>query len=122
MSKLIILSSCESVRPLKDGGWSIRFHTNEPNKSQIDSMLANHNQFGVLYFEGGKEELSNDISNELDSIDLDIYDKPKSQSQRLRNVLYRLWEQENDDMVEFKEYYRMKTEAIISHFKDKLEP
>ena len=120
--KLIILASCEGVTPLKDKGWSIRFHTQEPSKGQIDLMLESYTKFGPLVFVPGKESLTDEEIKEIDEIDVDIYDKPKSQSTRLRNVLYKLWEQENDGMIEFKEYYKMKTEKIIEHYKAKLEP
>lgn len=129
-AKLIILASCEAVSPLKDGGWSIRFHTNEPNRSQIESLLSNHNQFGMLYFQGGKEVIDTDVMKELDSVDIDLYDKRKSQSQRLRNVLYRWFEQtelqgyENEDLRRelWRDFYRAQTEKLINHFKNKLEP
>ena len=45
--------------------------------------------------------------------------KRKSQSQRLRNVLYKVWQQDGEG--EFKEYYRHQTERIIEHFKNKLD-
>ncbi len=44
----------------------------------------------------------------------------KTPSQRLRNVLYVLWEQSTQEK-EFKEFYKDKLEEIINHFKSKLE-
>jgi len=46
--------------------------------------------------------------------------KPKSQSVRLRAVLYRLWEQE-DQVSDPEEFYNIKMEGIINHFKNKLK-
>ncbi len=56
---------------------------------------------------------------ELDAIELDLYDEPKSQSARLRNVLYVLWKQQGEN-GDFKKFYKQKTEEIIQHFKTKL--
>jgi hypothetical protein len=44
----------------------------------------------------------------------------KTQSQRLRGVLYRLWETENEGFTEFHNFYIAKTETIINHLKSKL--
>jgi hypothetical protein len=50
---------------------------------------------------------------------MDIYDNRKTQSQRLRGVLYKVWEQGTQDL-DFKTYYKQKTEEIIQHYKNKL--
>lgn len=129
-TKLIILASCEAVSPLKDKGWSIRFHTNEPTKSQVESILNSHNDFGVLVFVGGKNQLSDSEIEEIDSIDVDLYDQKKSQAQRLRGALYRWFEQselKGHESVEVKKemwrhFYKIQTEKLINHFKNKLEP
>ena len=44
----------------------------------------------------------------------------KSPSERLRNVLYRVWEQDPEGYDDFNLYYVKKIETIIDHFKDKL--
>lgn len=44
----------------------------------------------------------------------------KTPSQRLRAVLYRLWEQ-NPKGVDFESFYRIKLESIIEQLKAKLE-
>ena len=58
--------------------------------------------------------------DDLDSLDVDLYDSKKSQSKRIRNTLWKVQESElgrkpNDD--EFKEFYRVKTNQIIEHYK-----
>ena len=57
---------------------------------------------------------------ELDAIELDLYDEPKTQSQRLRNVLYKVHKEMATDQ-EWKEFYKVETEKIIQHYKNKLE-
>lgn len=46
--------------------------------------------------------------------------KTKTPSQRLRQVIWRLWEQEGAKGSD-KEHYNLKMEEIIEHIKDKLE-
>ncbi len=44
----------------------------------------------------------------------------KTPSQRLRNVLYRVWQQSSGG-TDFESYYRIKIEQLIDKFKEKLD-
>ena len=46
--------------------------------------------------------------------------KPKSHSQRLRSVLYRLWEKDESD-ISFDQFYGDKMEALIEYLKEKVK-
>lgn len=119
MSKIICPVIFDAYTRKKDRTVSLRFITQEKTSAEImviDEMLQ---QFGILYFRG-EENMNTDEIEELDSIDLDVYDEPKSQSKRLRNVLFVLWKQDGEQ-GDFKKYYKQKTEEIIQHFKNKLE-
>ena len=52
-------------------------------------------------------------------IDADL--EQKTQSQRLRGVLYVLFEQNNEGHTEFETYYKSKMNGIIEHLKEKIE-
>lgn len=54
----------------------------------------------------------------VEKIDKEL--RTKTQSQRLRGVLYILWEQQGKQ-GEFEEFYRSQTEKIIEHYKGKLD-
>ncbi len=60
---------------------------------------------------------------EIDQVDKLDPDLPggKTQSQRIRNVLYKLYEQAPEGFTSFDGYYRAKTEIIIEHFKTKIQ-
>ena len=64
------------------------------------------------------------VNKEILAIEIDESNKDdKSPSQRLRGVIYRLWEQSSDRKAyndEFELYYRSKLERIIESLKDKL--
>jgi D-serine deaminase-like pyridoxal phosphate-dependent protein len=49
------------------------------------------------------------------------YLSPKEISQRIRNVLWLLHQQENEGFSQFDAYYKFKTEQIIDHYKSKLQ-
>lgn len=55
---------------------------------------------------------------EEEVIETDLDQKP--QSVRMRNVLFILFKQNNEGM-DFNEYYRNKTEKLIEHLKSKIE-
>lgn len=119
MSKLLFPVILDRWSRRKDRTASMTFITQEKTSAEIMEIDEALNQFGILYFRG-EEKMNPDEIEELDNIDLDVYDEPKSQSQRLRNVLYILWKQEGE-RGDFKKFYKQKTEEIIQHFKNKLE-
>jgi len=119
MSKILCPAILDGYTRRKDRSVSLRFITQEKTSSEIMDIDATLDQFGILYFRG-EEKMNADEIEELDNIDLDVYDEPKSQSQRLRNVLYILWKQDGE-RGDFKKYYKQKTEEIIQHFKNKLD-
>jgi hypothetical protein len=57
---------------------------------------------------------------DLDNIKVDFDDGGKTPGQRLRGVLYRMWEQNNERYTVFEDFYRAKMEQIITHYKNKL--
>jgi len=121
--KLLQAAQLTSYRRRKDRTVSVTFTTQEVlDISSIDQM-ATEESGGVLYFRADQAMKFNTAEvEELDAIELDLYDEPKSQSKRLRNVLYRVWEQNYQHQVpEFKDFYRSETERIIQHYKDKLD-
>tara|TARA_R110001606_G_scaffold91591_1_gene204222 strand:+ start:549 stop:920 length:372 start_codon:yes stop_codon:yes gene_type:complete len=86
---------------------------------QIDQIL---NDSGVLYFKSNGN-LSKEEIKSLDSSEIEVEGKTKSQ--RLRNVLYVYWTQNKEGMDEiyfksFNDFYSTEVEKIIEHYKNKL--
>lgn len=117
---MIIPVTLKSYRPLSDKTFNITFSTQELTAEQLLDLNALLSTFGVMYYRG-TETLSKAEIKELDNLDLDIHDEPKSQSQRLKNVLYLNWQKDNKGYQEFKDYYKFETEKIIQHYKNKLD-
>jgi len=62
-----------------------------------------------------------------DAVEVTSETESKTQGQRLRGVLYRLWEhrqknEDKDNLISFADYYKNKTEEIITFLKTKLPP
>lgn len=116
-----ILTSCQfyNYRPRKDKSVSLTFITGEKTADDIKDFHNSLDSFGYLYFKA-EETLTKAEISEIDSLDTDLYDSPKTQSQRLRNVLFMNWKEDNKGHDEFKDYYKNETERIITHYKSKL--
>lgn len=118
MEKILTAAVLDRYSRRKDKSVAITFITQEKSSKEIMQIDASMETFGYLYFKP-EETLTKAEIEDLDNLDTDLYDNPKSQSQRLRNVLYRLWEQEGGE-GDFKDFYKTYTNKIIQHFKDKL--
>ena len=121
MNNLLTTVTLESARRKKDRSVTLTFNTQLEQSSeqfmQMDNLL---NDAGVLYFKSNGQLTKEEIK-ELDNVELEVEGKTKGQ--RLRNVLYVLWEQttQMNDNMDFNNFYANKMEEVIEHFKGKLE-
>lgn len=95
-----------------DGGLSLGFVTQELDTASKVIASEYHKALGWLCFKANEwqdEELPKSEAT----------DGRKSYGQRLRGVLYRLWEQGAKD-VDFDTFYRRRMEALIDKIKEKL--
>ena len=114
---IIIPVIIEGVSTRKDNTISVKLACNELSPSDIGVVMSMHNKYAYCAI---KPE--NFTKTELDMIqNLKVSDDiGKSPSQRLRGVLYRTFENENEGFKNFESYYTHKMEALITHLKNKL--
>jgi len=108
----------DSYRSLKDRGLKITFETGEISPEQIANIQYSFNKAGFLAF--APDPFATHELEELDKLKVEFSDTGKPPSQRLRAVLYRLWEQAPEGYKVFNDFYIAKMETLIEHFKDKL--
>lgn len=120
MKGLLTAAQIVGYNRKKDKSVSLRFETQEKSSNEIAIIDSILDTFGYLYFKP-QETLTKEEIEELDTLDTDLFDNPKTQSQRLRNVLFRLHEQMGI-VIDFKTFYKNETNKIIEHYKKKLEP
>lgn len=122
---LIIPAILSTFTSLKDKTLKIVFETNEVTPKQMTDIATNLQQFGYLAFK--KEVFKQADKDALDSLDTEYQSKGKSNSQRLRSVLYVTYQQrdcsDKDKAVylEFTEFYNNEMNRIIEHYKNKLD-
>lgn len=101
---------------LKDKSVNVNFNLNEISSEDFMEIDQQIDTFGVVYF-STKGVITDEEKQAIDSATVEL--GGKTQSERIRNVLYVLHNQtETDDT--FDSFYKKKTEEIIQHFKDKL--
>jgi hypothetical protein len=108
----------EGYRSLKDRTLKLSFETNELTPEQMADIHYSLNKVGYLAF--APDPFTTKEINDLDSLKVEYDDTGKTVSQRLRAVLYRLWEQGNEGYKDFNMYYAFKMEGFITHLKTKL--
>lgn len=115
-----VLVCCEigSVKSMVDGSVSITLHTPEISGGKVGELFDLRKKVAYVYISARQVE-----SNEKAMVDgLNPELKGKSPGQRLRNVLYVKWQQDNEGYKDSEMYYAAKMESIISHYKNELEP
>ena len=116
---IILPAILESFRSLKDRTFKVTFETNELTPEQIIGLNSSLGNAGFLAFKNDPFKQSE--KDMIEGLEADFEDPKKSQGQRLRAVLYRLWEQSPEGYDNFPKFYEHKTEQLINHFKDKLD-
>lgn len=104
------------IRTLKDGSISISIETQELPASKVGEIFGLRNKICYVYF--SERQIEDNEKKVIDSLDPEL--KGKTPGQRLRGVLYRKWEQDNEGYKDSETYYKAKMETIISHYKTEL--
>lgn len=116
---IIIPAILESYRSLKDKTIKLVFETNEPTPEQLTGIALNIQKFGYLAFKD--EPFKQKEKEVLEGMKSDFEDRGKTPAQRLRGVLYRLWEKDGEGFKNSLDHYNSKMESIIAHLKGKLD-
>jgi hypothetical protein len=112
-NKFQVPAILEGVTPLKDGGVSLRFHTNEVTKADKVMLMEYYQTFGWLLFQANEHQES-EIPKELAK-----RDTGQSPSQRLRAVLFVMYKQ-MDVSSDFEVWYSQQIEKFIDRVKENL--
>lgn len=110
-----IPSTIHKITTLVDRGLKLEIYTQELTEEANAELFKLHNKIGVFCF------AENDIQEkDLQYLpDIKIEKWAKSPSQRLRNVLYKLWETTSREKT-FEEFYITSMEDLIDKLKEQL--
>ena len=115
MNTLQFTAGINKISTLQDGTIKIELVTQELPIAQMAQVFQLKKDISMVAIAP--------IGQELDKFDPATLDIPqdKSPAKRLRGVLYRVWEANKQGYKDFDEYYPIKMNEIINHFKDKLD-
>jgi hypothetical protein len=116
--KIILESIVDSIASKVDGTISIKISTQELDPTNAGNIFALRGKFiKCLLSDSNITKLEEEL---IDNTILVSGKKNKSESQRLRAVLFRIHEQK-DITEDFEIYYKNEMNKIIEHYKSKLE-
>lgn len=118
MIGIILPVIVENITTRKDNTVKITLGSQEMSPASAAELFRLHNKLAACYL-SPKETISNQELSQVDSIDVDL--GGKTQSQRIRSVLYILWQQKPEGYKDFDSFYKNKTEKIIEHYKNQLD-
>lgn len=118
MKGTLLSTYVENISTRKDKSVKITLGTQELSPEKAGELFQLMNQLAVTYI--CPTGVSDEEINQVDAVNPDI--QGKSQSHRMRNVLFLLWKQSNDGFSKFDDFYKNRTEKIIDQLKSKLQP
>ena len=108
-------SAIKKVTTKSDNTLEITLNTQELPIEQMAQMFTLKNSHCAVAIAPYGEEVE-----PFDPATIDA-PKDKSPSNRLRNVLFRVWERDNQGYIDFNSWYLVKMNEIIQHYKGKLD-
>lgn len=115
---LILPAQVENISTRRDKTWKLTFGTNELSAEQAAEAVKLNQEFCYLALK--KDEFKTRDLEIISGIQSEFDFQEKPPGQRLRAVLYRLWEQDKKGYEDFNLFYKFHMEKLIQHFKDKL--
>lgn len=115
---ILLAAQLEGVRTRKDRTLSLSFGTQEISPDKMGQLMTMNQS--VCFLAVKPDPFSKEETNLIADLKADIELQAKTPAQRLRGVLFRLWEQQGDT-EDFTTYYEREMHKITEHFKSKLE-
>ena len=116
---VVLPAALEAIATRADNTLKITFGTPELNANECGDLFKFRRKEVLLMISAGEinkeqQEVINTAAKDLKEM------SKKSHSQRLRDALYRLHEQQGST-YDFKDFYSQRMEMIINQIKDRLE-
>lgn len=117
MKGILLPIYIESIATRKDKSVKLVLATQEVSPELAGQLFALNGKIAVGYI--SEKTIDQKEMDQVDKIDPEF--SGKSQGQRIRAVLYKLYEQADEGYKDFETYYRAKTELYIEHLKTKIQ-
>jgi hypothetical protein len=120
MATKVISGTFEGIRTLQDRSVKLTFNTQELSPSDVGDLFAFQNTFcKVLITDNNVIQAK--VMKEVELAEVETWEKSKSPAQRLRGVMFLLFNKNSEGHHDFDSYYKAKMNGIIQHFKTKID-
>lgn len=116
---IIVPAILESISTLKDGTIKLTFETQELKPSDVGVLFSYRKSLGYLAYK--PESFEPDQVKVIESLKADDYEGSKSPSKRMRDILFRLWQQNNAGYDDPNLYYQYRMNQICDMLKNEFE-
>jgi len=116
---MITLSAqIESLSTRADRSWKVVMGTQEMSPADVATLAAMQNQIAFVAI--NPDPFTSEQKEVIENTKAELSDTGKTHSARLRGVIYKLWEQDQEGYTDFHNYYIIKMDKIINYYKSKL--
>lgn len=112
---IIVPALLETISTLKDGTIKLTFETNELKPSDVGILFSYRKGLGYLAFK--PETFEPDQAKLIEGLKCDDFEGNKSPSKRLRDILFRLWQENNRGYDDFNLYYQYRMNDLAEMLK-----
>ena len=116
---LILQTIMENLTSRKDNTFKLVFGTQELTPDDVKELAQCLNKFCFIGLK--TDEIKSAELEILAKQEAGLEDNAKSQSQRIRAVLFILYSKNNEGFASFDTFYKAKTEKYIEHLKNKID-
>lgn len=113
---VIVPGIVSGISSLKDGSVKTTVHLQEVSPETVGNLYSLNNQHVKIYMT--TENITQEAKQAVDEVEIEH--ESKSPSKRMRDVLFRLWEQDKQGYEDFELWYRWKMNQMVEHLKAKL--
>lgn len=118
MNGILLSSYIESISTRKDRSIKLVLGTQELSNKNAAELFGLQNKIVACYI-SPKETIDQKEMDQVDKLDPEF--QGKTQSQRIRNTLFVLWQSKSEGYKDFDSFYKAKTEMYIEHLKSKID-
>jgi len=112
---IIVPAQLENISTLKDGTIKLVYETQELKPSDVGILFSYRNHLGYLAFK--PETFDKDQIDMIEGLKVEDFENEKSDSKRMRNVLFRLWQIDKYGYDDFNLYYKYRMNDLIDMLK-----
>lgn len=115
MTGTLLACEVDRIHTLKDGSVAITLYTQELSAGKAAELFGYRKKLCAVYF-SEKETIPQKEFDQVDKIEVDL--GGKTPAQRMRNVLWKLYEEDKKGHPDFDGYYKARMERIIETLKE----